>query len=57
MFTSMDKAIVALIMGVLSILNLVWGINIGVSAETVSAIIAAVTPILVYLIPNKHPAQ
>lgn len=53
MFTGLDKALIALIMGVLSIINLVWGINIGVSAETVSAVIAAITPFLVWLIPNK----
>ncbi len=56
MFTTVDKALVALIMGVISILNLVFGINIGIAPETVSAIIAAITPLLVYLIPNKKPA-
>jgi hypothetical protein len=53
MFTSLDKAIVAAIMGVLYIINALWGINIGVSEATLSAIIGAITPILVYIVPNK----
>lgn len=53
MFTTLDKALVALVMGVLSILNLVFNVNIGLPPETVSAIIAAITPLLVYFIPNK----
>lgn len=53
MFTAIDKALVALVMGALSLMNLVFGWNLGVSPETVSAIIAAVTPFLVYFIPNR----
>ena len=53
MFTTIDKALAALVMGVLSILNLLFGIDLGLSPETVSAIIAALTPLIVYLIPNK----
>jgi hypothetical protein len=53
MFTSLDKALVALIMGILYILNTFAGINIGLSAETVGSIIGILTPILVYLVPNK----
>lgn len=55
MFTTMDKALVAVVMGLLSILNLVFNIDLGLSPETVSGIIAAVTPILVYIFPNKKP--
>ena len=54
MFTSIDKALVALVMAVLSILNLVFGINIGFAPETISTVIAAITPFLVWLIPNKQ---
>lgn len=53
MFTSIDKALVALVMGVLFLLNTFAGIDLGVSEETVTAIIAAATPLLVWLIPNK----
>ena len=57
MFTSIDKALVALIMGILYIVNSIWGINIGVSEQTITTIIGILTPIIVYLVPNKHPAQ
>ncbi len=53
MFTTMDKALVALIMGLLSLLNLVFGVDLGISVEAVSSVIALVTPFLVWLIPNK----
>ena len=54
MFTTIDKALAALVMGILSILNLLFGIDLGLSPETVSTIIAALTPLIVYLIPNKQ---
>lgn len=53
MFTSLDKALIALVMGILSILNLVFGFNLGIDPAVVSSIIAALTPVLVYYIPNK----
>lgn len=53
MSTEYNKAIVALIMGILGILNLVFPGKIGLDETTVTAIVTAVTPILVYLIPNK----
>lgn len=57
MFTTMDKALVAFIMGLLSIANLVFGFDLGISPETVSGIIAAITPVLVYFLPNKKPTS
>ena len=59
MFTQLDKALVALVMSVLSILNLVFGINFGMDPAVISSIIAALTPVLVYWIPNKpkSPSQ
>ena len=53
MFTTLDKALVALVMGVLSILNLLFGINIGLDPVVVTTIITALTPLFVYLVPNK----
>lgn len=53
MFTTMDKALAAVVMGILSILNLAFGFNLGIDPATLSGIIAAITPIVVYLIPNK----
>jgi len=51
MFTTVDKAIVAFVMGVIGILN-VLGIHFGLSADTVGGIVAVVTPLLVYVFPN-----
>lgn len=53
MVTSIDKALVAVIMGVLYLLNTFAGIDLGVSEATINAIIAAVTPLLVWIVPNK----
>jgi hypothetical protein len=54
MFTEYDKAIVALIMAILSILALAFNWNLGghFSEETVAAFIALVTPVLVFFVPN-----
>lgn len=54
MFTSIDKALVAMVMGVLYILNTFFGLNVGwISQETVTTIIGLLTPVLVWAIPNK----
>lgn len=53
MFTSVDKALTAIVMAVLYLLSTFAGLNFGVSEATISAIIVALTPILVWLIPNK----
>lgn len=56
MFTSMDKAIVAGVMAILSILTLSghvpWLASV-VTDEWVAGIIALLTPLVVYLVPNK----
>lgn len=57
MFTTLDKALAALVMAVLSIVNLVFGWNFGISPETVSGIIAALTPLIVYMVPNKKTSS
>ena len=54
MFTSVDKALTAIVMAVLYLLNSLGGIDIGLSEETVAAILAALTPLVVWLVPNKH---
>lgn len=53
MFTSIDKAIVAAIMALIFIGNQ-FGLNIGLSEQTVTLIVGVLTPILVYLVPNKR---
>ena len=57
MFTSLDKALVALIMAVLYILNYAFGIHFGLDETTVTTIVVAVTPVLVWLVPNKGGSQ
>ena len=54
MFTSIDKALVAMVMGVLFIVQTYTGISTAwISAETVNTIIGLLTPVLVWAIPNK----
>jgi len=54
MFTSIDKALVAMVMGILFIVQTYTGLNTSwISAETVSTIIGLITPVLVWAIPNK----
>ena len=54
MFTSLDKALIALVMAVLYLLSQFAGIDLGVSEQTVGAVIAAATPFLVWLVPNRQ---
>jgi hypothetical protein len=54
MFTTIDKALVAMVMGVLFILQTYVGLNTSwISQETVATIIGLITPVLVWAIPNK----
>jgi hypothetical protein len=56
MFTSIDKAIVAMVMGLLFILQTYFGLNTSwISQETVATLIGLLTPVLVWAIPNKTP--
>lgn len=54
MFTSIDKALVALVMGILFIIQTYTGLSTSwISQETVVTIIGLITPVLVWAIPNK----
>ena len=54
MFTTIDKALVALIMGVLFILQTYTGFSLAwLTPETISTIVGLITPVLVWAIPNK----
>lgn len=48
-----NKAIVAAIMGVIGLANVFLGWSFGFTEEQVTSVVAILTPILVYLIPNK----
>ena len=52
MLTSLDKTIVAAIMGGAQIAN-AFGFHWGVDENTVTTVVAAMTPFLVWLFPNK----
>ena len=59
MFTSVDKAIVAFIMAAIWLINYFFGINLGwLTQDSVAAIVAALTPLIVWAVPNKKaPSQ
>lgn len=57
MFTSMDKALTALVMAVLFLLNSAFGISFGLTEAQVATILTVLTPLLVYLIPNKSAVK
>ncbi len=57
MFTSVDKALVALVMAVIWLLNFFFGVNLGwITQDTVATIVGLLTPVLVWAIPNKTAA-
>ena len=56
MFTSIDKALTALIMGLLFIIQTYTGFSLPwLTPDTVATIIGLLTPVLVWAIPNKKP--
>lgn len=55
MFTTVDKAIAAILGGAVSFLALKFGIGADwISADVINSISIAVAGILVYLVPNKQ---
>ena len=54
MFTSIDKALVALIMGLLFIVQTFTGFSLSWLTEAqVATVVGLLTPVLVWAIPNK----
>ena len=53
MFTSIDKALVAAIMAVVFLANEWLGTAINLQPETVQSVVALLTPVLVWAIPNR----
>lgn len=51
MYTQIDKAVVAVIMAIIVLANQL-GLHLGWTETDVSAWVAALTPILVYFVPN-----
>ena len=56
MFTSLDKALVALVMSVIYLANNYLGFHFALDPTALNALIMAVLPFLVYFIPNKKVA-
>lgn len=54
MYSTVDKALVALIGAVLVIINIVWGVDWfdHITEESITVIISVLMPLLVWLIPN-----
>lgn len=52
MYTQFNKAIVALIMAIIMIVQNRFHISLGIDEATLTSILAVLTPILVYFIPN-----
>jgi hypothetical protein len=54
MFTSIDKALVAAVMGILFIIQTFTGFSFAwLTTDTVATVIGLLTPVLVWAIPNK----
>lgn len=56
MLTPYDKFLVALIMTAIHLANVFLGLDIGLDETAVMAIVAALTPLLVYFVPNRERA-
>jgi hypothetical protein len=50
-----EKAIVALVLAILNIVNLIWGVDFfGAHAEIIIGfVVSLLSPIFVYLVPNR----
>lgn len=54
MLTTIDKAIVAILPGIVAWANQKWGFHFDASPETLTLVVSAISTILVYFIPNKQ---
>ena len=59
MFTTIDKALVAAVLAILSIVNLLWGVDLfgPHTEEVVGTVIAVAIPIFVWFFPNRSPSD
>lgn len=53
MLSSVDKAIVALIMAIVALINSTTNFHIGLTETQVTVILTVLSPALVWLVPNK----
>jgi hypothetical protein len=53
MISGIDKALVALVMGGIGVTNAIGWTHFGLSESTISMVVGGLTPLLVWLTPNK----
>lgn len=54
MFTSVDKFLAAVVMGVVFLVNTFTDFHFGMDEATANGIASVLTPILVYFVPNAE---
>jgi hypothetical protein len=54
MLTNFDKALVAILPGLIAWINQKWGLTIDASPATIAVVVGFFSSILVYLVPNKE---
>ncbi len=55
MYTTFDKTLVTLIMGVIGVIGVLWR-PFDISAEVVASLVSTLTPLIVYIWPNAPNA-
>lgn len=53
MLTTVDKAIVAILPGIVAWVNQKWGLHFNADPATLTLVVSAISTILVYFVPNK----
>lgn len=51
MYTKLDKAIVAFVMGIIGVIGVIWH-PLNIAPETVATFVGVLTPVLVWIWPN-----
>jgi len=57
MLTTIDKALVAILPGIVAWVNQKWGFHLDATPETLTLVVSAISTVLVYFIPNKAAAS
>ena len=53
MLTAFDKALIAILPGIIAFLNQKYGLKIDATTETLTLVVGFISSILVYFVPNK----
>lgn len=57
MFTTVDKAIAAVLGGVITVLGMVFNVEIGLSPEVIGSLGSLLAGLLVWAVPNKEATE